>query len=241
MSFLNLPRELRDIIYTNSLEVPHYGHWETPPIIDLPIRSRAHPYDRHPHPPTFWTSRNTLALLSTSRLICSEATHLLYAARIFRFNGPEAWKSLHDFLLSVGHTNRMRIREIHVERSRAKYQGPTTWEAITPGGNGEPVVADVVEELHPELKKTLQMLVDMAAAGELRRLSVREPFAELVDMSGLEAINEALKGSPIEISYEVRGRLEQWVSDELQRFLDRAKWRLVGTYVDTWIGWLLLL
>lgn len=131
ISFLSLPIEVRNQIYSLVLRIPIYG---PAPTITI-----------SPHPPHITFLKPCLirlrlqfdsALHRTCQLIHNEVNHLLYARPNFSFEGTDCWLYLHLFLIRIGDTNRSLIREIHIESYQQTFVR-TEWGTIVPASKAD--------------------------------------------------------------------------------------------------------
>ena len=93
--FLDLPREIRDMIYRQHFEITSGAR-----IQQLPHR----PVNAGKH-------RRVLHLLKTCRQIYFEAYHFFYKCNMLAFSSTT---NLYSFLLGVGHARRQQLTQIHV-------------------------------------------------------------------------------------------------------------------------------
>ncbi|KAH7128469.1 hypothetical protein B0J11DRAFT_525044 [Dendryphion nanum] len=127
MSFLDLPREVRDMIY-------EYILIDTNPILVYSVPTNADNNYEIPQNYKFRprTSHLTLGLLRVNREIAMESASLFYYHNTFQFGdryrsaslynpfpgGFDYWDALYSFLSCIGSRNRNRLRKIEMDISR---------------------------------------------------------------------------------------------------------------------------
>ncbi|KAF2815999.1 uncharacterized protein BDZ99DRAFT_457916 [Mytilinidion resinicola] len=129
-TFMNLPREVREMIYEHLLidSSPIIVYSEPPDPPDAAKRARTHSWSsKYPH--------LTLGLLHVNRTIAIESASLFYAHNTFKFGdlhhptqpqhygfpdhtGIEYWDAIYSFLYCIGPQNRARLRSIEADISR---------------------------------------------------------------------------------------------------------------------------
>ncbi|KAI9772586.1 MAG: hypothetical protein M1839_002438 [Geoglossum umbratile] len=124
LTFLDLPREIRDRIYVIALEIPERSRTATPRIITISSIKHLQPQFRDridasaddiiPLDYSATPFKPNVSLLRTCRIVSEEACYLLYARVIFAFFGSGTWGFLRSFLRRIGR-NKAHVREIHLD------------------------------------------------------------------------------------------------------------------------------
>ncbi|KAH0542989.1 hypothetical protein FGG08_002677 [Glutinoglossum americanum] len=207
LSFLSLPREIRDEIYSLALNIPAYN-----PTTMIHIHPRPTSVGYwNSGPPYFYNAVNcqpfapNTALLRASRLISAEAAGLLYTKPIFHFGDLDAWEVLHLFLLRIGESGRARLHEIHIHAPTPEHyvrtpRGTLVLESVAT--NFWPTT-DMPREVDPVLRETLDMLAELSTGGGgLKRLQLR--ILGRYPIGRLEVVREALADAPAEVVYDTQ-------------------------------------
>ena len=182
ITFLDLPREIRDIIFKYGLSTP----W---PIV---IYAKD-PYDYYPgvwieeNNPSGWASRLRVAksmatgLFLTNSQISCEAARVCYSLNTFAFAKDKNWSSLWHFLHHIGDENRACLRNLvvhlgHIETGYQLADGtllerePHPWflkpyhvlpqELHLPLDPSAPIVAGHVDLLDPAMRACFRKLAN---------------------------------------------------------------------------------
>jgi hypothetical protein len=140
ISFLDLPREIRDLIYTLVLRssTPLIA-WAGMPLEVIAERHR-YDYSYDDHPQTFVmgsyfnnalpVERMIVRLNLVSRQVSDEAMATFWSQNVFRFLGDWVWDSILDWLVSIGDINRGYLRNLELMMQEPHH----VWQLPEPPG-----------------------------------------------------------------------------------------------------------